>query len=317
LTVALVELDVFSWLSDHPGATKAEILKAFGIVERPADVMLTLFAAMGHLERSEDSFSLTPQAKEHLVKSSRWFIGPYYASLKDRPVCKDYQIVLRTGKTANWGSIKNEKAWAQAMEEPAFAENFTAAMDCRGVYLGRAMVMALDLERYKRLLDIAGGSGIYACSAVAGNPGLRATVFEKSPVDRVATQMIQKRGYEDAVSVVRGDMFSDPLPGGHDVHLFSNVLHDWDTDLVEKLVTKSFAALEPGGILVVHDAHQNREKTGPHHVAEYSALLMHSTEGKCYSVGEMESFLHAAGFVDVQYTPTAASRSVIIGRKPA
>jgi hypothetical protein len=28
--------------------------------------------------------------------------------------------------------------------------------------------------------------------------------------------------------VITGDMFTDPLPDGYDVHLYSQVLHDWD-----------------------------------------------------------------------------------------
>src|SRR5712671_6381335 len=53
------------------------------------------------------------------------------------------------------------------------------------------------------------------------------------------------------------DMFVDPFPQGCDIHLFSNVLHDWDIDRVEQLLQKSFAALPSGGMVVVHDAHIN------------------------------------------------------------
>ena len=316
LIVGLVELDLFTWLNTRGSASKAEVCANFQTTERPTDVMLTLFTAMGCLEREGDVFRVSEMGREHLVKGSPWFLGPYFASLRERPVCKDYLSVLRSGKPAGWGGIKDEKAWAQAMEKPDFAESFTAAMDCRGVFMARAMVKAVNLSGFSSFLDIAGGSGIYACSAVAGNPGLRASVFEKSPVDRVASQMIARRGFSDRISVVTGDMFAEPLPGGHDVHLFSNVLHDWDIDLVEMLVEKSFAALEPGGMLLVHDAHLNADKTGPLHVAEYSALLMHSTEGKCYSVREMDQFLTAAGFIQVDWKPGGANRSVMTARKP-
>ena len=315
LATALVSLDLFSWLDLHP-ADKETICQHFEITERPTDVMLTLFTAMGFLYQRSGIFRLTELAREHLVNSSPWFLGPYYAALKDRPVCKDFLNVLHTGKPANWGSLKNEKAWAQAMEDIAFATQFTAAMDCRGIYLGHAVSRALDLRRHSRFLDIAGGSGIYACSMVAAHPHLRATVFEKSPVDKVAARLIAERGYADRVSVLSGDMFADPLPGGHDVHLFSNVLHDWEEAVVRELLASSFKALSSGGMLVVHDAHINADKTGPLHVAEYSALLMHSTEGKCYSISEMDVYLTATGFVEVKFTPTAAARSILTARKP-
>ena len=84
---------------------------------------------------------------------------------------------------------------------------------------------------------------------------------------------------------------------------------------VRQLIEKSFAALPAGGLLVIHDMHINAQKTGPLPVAAYSALLMTITEGKCYSVAEIDGYLCEAGFQQAQFIPTAADRSVIIGRK--
>ena len=314
LGAALVHFDFFTWLAEHPSA-KATICRELQIVERPTDVMLTLFAAMSLVEERAGVFHVTATALEHLVKSSPRFLGPYYASLKDRPVLKDYVSVLRTGRTANWGSFKDTVDWAKAMEDETFANSFTAAMDCRGVYLGAAMARHLDCTGREHLLDIAGGSGIYACAIVAKHPHLRATVFEKPPVDSVARRAIEKRGFADRVSVIAGDMFASELPAGFDLHLISNVLHDWDEPVAKQILAKSARALKPGGMLILHDAHINETKTGPLPVAKYSALLMHSTEGKCYSLTEMRSYLGELGFTDFRHQDTAVDRSIITVRK--
>jgi hypothetical protein len=298
LTAAICHLDFFSWLAEHP-SDKADICRALGLHDRPADVMLTLFTAMGHLRQENGIFSLTETAREHLVKSSPWFIGPYFASVKERPVCQDILAVLRTDKPANWASLKGEKEWSKAMEGEAFASKFTAAMDCRGIYLAPAMARQLDCRQHKILLDIAGGSGIYACAMVARHPHLRARVLEKKPVDSITRQTLAARGFDDRVSV----------------HLFSNVLHDWDENRVRQLLAKSFASLPAGGMIIIHDAHINADKTGPFPVAAYSALLMTITEGKCYSEKEMGDYLREAGFSEVHYSATAADRSVMTARK--
>jgi len=314
LTAAIVEFDFFTWLAANPSDLKT-ICSHFGLSERPTDVMLTLFSAMGLLSNLNGRFSLSTLGREHLVSTSQWFLGPYYGSLKDRPVVLDMIRVLRTGKPVSFVSNKNEKEWAKAMEGEDFAKRFTAAMDCRGVYLAQAAAKALDLSRYRQLLDIAGGSGIYACSFAAHHANLRATVFEKPPVDGIARKMIESRGFAERVSVSAGDMFRDPLPNGCDVHLFSNVLHDWDEPLVRELLAKSAAALPKGGMIVIHDAHINPEKTGPLPVASYSALLMNITEGKCYSVAEMTGYLRQAGFDNFWFKETAADRSVLTAVK--
>jgi len=314
LLTALVHLDLFSWLAEQP-STKDEICRAFDIVDRPADVMLTLLAAMGLVEERQQRFHVTALARDHLVKASPWYLGPYYASLKDRPVALDLLKVLRTGKPANWGSRQGEKDWHRAMETEEFATQFTAAMDCRGVYLAQAVAKSVDLSRQRHVLDVAGGSGVYACSLVSHYPHLSATVFEKPPVDRIAARAIANRGCSNKVTVAAGDMLAAPLPAVADAHLYSNVLHDWDEPVVRQLLSKSFDALPSPGLVVIHDAFLNAARNGPLHVAEYSVLLMHSSEGRCYATSEMERYLNDAGFRDVRYLDTAAARGVMTARK--
>ena len=314
LLTAIVHLDLFSWLEKNP-ATRADVCRAFETTARPTDVMLTLFAAMGLVEERDAVFHLTPLAREHLVRTSPWFLGPYYESLKNRPVALDLLKVLRTGKPANWSSDKDGKDWHLAMETEEFAAQFTAAMDSRGVYLAQAVAKSIDLSRRRRVLDIAGGSGVYACSLVTHHPHLAATVFEKPPVDKIAARAIANRGCSDKVSVVAGDMLAAPLPADADVHLYSNVLHDWDEPVVRQLIAASFAALPAGGLLVIHDAFLNAARNGPLHVAEYSVLLMHSSEGRCYATREMEQYLTDAGFRDASYHDTAAARGVMTATK--
>ena len=314
LTAAICHLDLFSRLAEQP-ADLPSLCLALDVRERPADVLLTLLTAMGLLHNKSGVFSLTKMAREHLIKSSPWFIGPYFASVKERPVCRDILAVLRTGQPSNFASLRDEKQWAKAMEDDAFANSFTAAMDCRGVFLGPALAAKLDCSRHRRLLDIAGGSGVYSCAIVARHPHLRAAVLEKSPVDRLTRRSLEARGFADRVEVVVGDMFAAALPTGFDLHLFSNVLHDWDEAGVRRLLAKSAAALPAGGMIIIHDAMVNADKTGPLPVAAYSALLMTITEGKCYSEKELADYLAEVGFGEVACSPTAADRSVLTARK--
>jgi len=315
LTAALVEFDVFSWLEARP-STREELCAHFGISQRPTDVMLTLFTARGFIERdAEQRFRPTPMAREHLVASSPWHLGPYYAALRERPFVQDFVRVLRTGQPANWGGAKGGQDWHVAMEDEAFARRFTAAMDCRGLYLGQALAAMLDLRAHSCLLDIGGGSGIYACAIVARHPHLRATVLDQPPVRAIASALAAERGLADRVNVLPGNFFEGPLPADHDVHLFSNVLHDWDEPEVRQLLAASFASLPAGGTIVIHDAFINADKSGPIPVAEYSVLLMHASQGKCYATSEYERMLQDAGFVDCRHADTVADRGVMTARR--
>jgi SAM-dependent methyltransferase len=313
LGAAVSHLNLFTWLADHP-STLGAICVQFKIQTRPTDVLLTLCSSMGLITQAGGVFHLGPRAREHLVDGSRWSLRPYYETLKKRPQTQEFVKVLQTGKPANWGS-NHVDSWAKAMESDAFADEFTAAMDCRGVLLAPALARKVDLSGHHSVLDVAGGSGIYACALTTIHPHLRATVYERPPVDGIARRCVEKRACTERVSVQSGDMFQGDLPEGFDVILLSNVLHDWDDPVAAALLAKAAKALPPGGLLLLHDAFLDADKRGPLPVAQYSALLMHSTEGRCFSVGEIRVWLEKNGLEWRGQHPTAVDRSVIVAAK--
>ena len=319
LTAAVVEFDFFTRLAESPGSFE-ELCEQFGWAPRPADVLVSLSKANGLLaEAPEGTIQVTRLAAEHLVTGSSWSLIPYYETLRDRPVAKDFAKVLKTGRPAHWsGNEAADSDWHDAMRDDEFAKSFTAAMDCRGMYLGKRLADAVgaELVECRKVLDIGGGSGVYASALVANHENLSGVVLEQSPVDDLAREKVEARKLADRVEIVSGDMFEGDWPDGADVHLFSNVMHDWDVPEIERLVEKSFAALPEGGRILIHEAFLNAEKNGPLPVVEYSCILMHSTQGRCYGTAEMQGLLEKAGFVDSSYRETACDRGVIIARKP-
>jgi hypothetical protein len=315
LITAVGYLDFFNWLKKNPSNLN-KICKGLKLAERPADVMLTLFSSLELIKKVGAQYCVSENGRAFFTEGSKFDLSGYFNSLRERPICQDILSVLRTNIPFNWAHSPKGSEWAKAMAEKDFAESFTVAMDSRGAILAPVLAKKMNCTNYSKLLDIAGASGIYSCALVRKYPHLQAAVLEKSPVDSIAKDAIKKQGLSKKISVILADMFSDEWPKGFDIHLLSHVLHDWDIKSVQLLLQKSFDALEPKGLLAIHDAHINRQKTGPVEVAEYSVLLMLSTRGKCYSVGEMEQLLLEVGFTNVCLKQTAGFRTVINARKP-
>ncbi len=319
LTAAIVEFGFFQWLSNQPSSLE-EICDHFGWATRPADVLVTL-GKVNHLikENKEGIFSLSQTGREHLCDDSPWNLSRYYESLKDRPVVGDFVRVLKTGKPAHWSGHEEADAdWHGAMLNEGFAEAFTEAMDCRGVFLGKKLADALSDHfkgRTTRVLDIGGGSGVYSSALAANFPDLEASVFEMAPVDGIARRKIGERNFSDRVNVITGDMFNDQWPEGFDVHLFSNVMHDWDVPEILTLLKKSRETISgKDGLVLIHETFLNAEKTGPIPVAEYSCIIAHSTQGRCYSEAEMGDYLIQSGFEMINFQETGGDRGLIIGK---
>ena len=213
VTAGLVWLDVFSHLDRQPSTLDA-LCAALGLHARPADVMVTLFAAMGLVVRDGGVIRLTPLAREHFVAR--------LAVLAARPTTRPSRpgpCAATSSRCCGPASRPGSPAPSPPTGSPrcsirpsptASPRPWTAA----GCTSARPRPRALDLAGRRALLDIAGGSGIYACAFVDRHPHLTATVFERPPVDDVARRAIAGRGFDDRVGVAAGDMLRDPLPPG-------------------------------------------------------------------------------------------------------
>jgi len=236
--------------------------------------MLTLFKSYGFIKEKQGKYFITDVSRDYLTDTSFFNLTSYINSLKDRPICEEMVKVLKTGKPASWAAARNGKQWVASMEDKGFACSLTAGMNSRGAYLASGLVKVLDLSGYERMLDIGGASGIYSAEILEKHPKLRATVFEKPPVDDITKYSLAEFELKDKVGVIGGDMFKDSFPQNYDIHFISHVLHDWDIKEVKTILKNSFENLAFGGKLIIHDAHINKTKTGPISVAEYSVLLM-------------------------------------------
>jgi predicted O-methyltransferase YrrM len=315
LLIAVVsEFDIFTRLAQQESTTAEQLSELLQIDARAADVTLTYLVALGLLERLPGgAVRLTSTANEHLIEGVPVDLRHFLGMLRDRPRSRDAIKVLRTGKPAPWESEGDD--WLSRMSQTEFAARFSAGMNARGTMLSPALAEAVRDLRQRRILDIGGSSGIYACSLVAALPETTAAVLDLPSVVDYSRSSIAARGMSDRVDVVTGDMFSE-LPPGFDLHLYSNVWHDWDFAEIRKLATASFAALPSGGVLVDHDMHIDDTKSGPLRQAEFSVRMMMITAGKCYSTPELAEILTGIGFVDVHNRPTTAGYSIVVARKP-
>jgi 3-hydroxy-5-methyl-1-naphthoate 3-O-methyltransferase len=108
------------------------------------------------------------------------------------------------------------------------------------------------------------------------------------------------------------------MPEGHDLHLFSMVMHDWDEVRDRELLRKSYAALADGGTIIICELLVHDDKTGPRSAALMSLNKLIETEGRNYTAAEYRGWLTDAGFVDPQVVRFEApgANGVVTAHKP-
>jgi methylase of polypeptide subunit release factors len=98
-----------------------------------------------------------------------------------------------------------------------------------GVSFGPAIQLpkVYDFSKHSRMIDIGGGSGIYAVQVVKANPHMTATILDLEAVCQVAEQYIKSYNLEDKIKTKPLDFFKEDIPKGYDLVFLSLILHDY------------------------------------------------------------------------------------------
>lgn len=317
LTVACTDFDLFGKLAAGPKSF-ATLGKETGLADRALNVLLTAMRSMKLLTATSNGhYSLTPEAREHLVPGEYFEVGGYVGLVAEAPQVRAMAERLKTNTPAE--SRKGDTGAAfifrpgleSAMDQSDSARRLTMALAGRAKNVAPSLAEAVDLTSAKTLLDIGGGTGIYAIACLQKNPHLKAVVWDRKEVLKVAGEMAVSYGVADRLDLVPGDMFADPVPAA-DVMLLSNILHDWDGPECLRLLKRCADALPAGGRALVHDVYLDDDLGGPFAVAMYSAALFTLTEGRAYSSSEYRQWLMTAGLKPAAaVTPTLVHCGVL------
>lgn len=321
LTAAVAHFNVFGRLA-AAGRTLEDLRRELSLEPRPATVLVTALRAMGLLSVDERGrLEPTTLAREHLLPGGEFDVGDYVALAAESPGVLAMVERLRTNRPP--GTQAGEPGTAfiyrqgvrSAMDHQDTARHLTLSLAGRAKNVAPVLAARAPLEVAGRLIDVGGGSGMYSIACLRRYPSLRAVVWDRAEVLKVAVDWAKDYGVADRLECRPGDMFTDPVPEG-DVVLLSNVLHDWDVPECRRLVARCADALPAGGRLLIHDVFLNDAHDGPPAVALYSAALFMITEGRAYSAVEYRQWLSEAGLMPAGIVPTLIHCGVLAGKKP-
>lgn len=310
---AASELDVFSLLANSP-LTAAELAAKVGAQPEPLRLVLESCADAGLLTRDGDRFVNTPTADTFLVRGRPAYLGGALTYARDLyPAWGSLPSLVMSGRPplAPETIMGDDKAKTRA---------FVMAMHERAKGIGSILSQIIDLSGRRRLIDVGGGPGTYSVMLCQRTPGLTATVLDRPGVLEVTRELVDAAGFADRVSLLPGDYLATPFGSGFDVALLSGMMHRETEDGVMLLLTKAFAALEPGGQIVVSDVFfDDDHKNSPPFTTSFALnMMVTSHEGSAHAKTEMQRWLAAAGFtaIEVRDLPRPNPHSLILGTRP-
>lgn len=287
-----VEVGLFDLLAET-GATAAEIRDRLGLHPRLLGDFLDALVALELVEHVDGLYRNSGSARECLVTGSPVYLGDTIraTSAKHYRLWGELTEVLRDGKPRGAGG---PEAFTRLYADPAAARKFLSHMDSAHATIGPQLGEFVEWGRYKSFVDVGGARGSVAADLVERHPHLTGVVFELPPVGPLFDEHVAARGVRDRVGFHAGDFFRDPLPET-DVVILGHVLHDWAAEDRQRLLERAFAAVRPGGAVVVYDQMLDDERPDlPSVLGSLQVALV--TGGSEYTVSDCRARVEKAGF---------------------
>jgi hypothetical protein len=324
LVAAVCHLKVFEQFADGPQSL-LDLRQRLGLKDRPAKVLFPALCAMGLLQvDSSGRLSPTEQGR-HLISAVIPNLVDYVGlEANDPGVIETVQRLKHDGPTRGAEELAYvmEKETRSLMDDPEASRQLTLALAGRARHLSPLVARALPRVE-GHLLDVAGGTGLFAYEWLLNNPGSTASVFDRPHVLTVAAEFLDQfcrsgrkgaEGVKQRVEFIPGNMLEDELPRA-DVILAASLFHDWPEETCEALALRFADVLKSEGELWVHDAFLNDALDGPLAVTDYSAQLFWFTKGRAYSPNEYRAWFSRADLISTgKIIPTLMDYGLLSAR---
>lgn len=192
--------------------------------------------------------------------------------------------------------------WAYAVAgqpdqlEPARVRDYSDLMAQSQALVASDILDAYPMRRHQRLLDLAGGEGVFLGRAAQRWPDLHVTLFDLPAVAALARQRFADADLRERATAVGGDLFAQPDLSGFDLVALVRVIHDHDDAQALKILQVAHRALAPGGRLLLAEPMAGTPGGEAMGDAYFGFYLWAMGSGRARRIGELQDLLVRAGF---------------------
>lgn len=318
--ITALELDLFGYLSDHPGARFDDIQAFTGLHPHKLRVLMLGLCATELVVRDDDGYSNHAVAEEllapdepaswrHILRS--WHRIYYPAFYHMTPA-------LRSGTNATIDTLPGDEPtlYQRLGHDPELKNTFHTAMAAFTLQTMDGLLNNPEIASVRHLLDVGGGNGTVAAHLVARYPGTTVTVLDLPHVVELARQALEPSS--TGIQLCAGDMFADEFPVGADAVLFSHVLDTVSAERAMVLLSKAFALIPDGGRIFIYGFNAADDERGGMLAARLSLYLniLATGDGMAWPIREFVTWLTQVGCVDIRTFPGLPyEHGLVVGRK--
>ncbi len=302
-----VKLDVFTLIGDGQLSTD-EISQRLSAESKGVSRFMDALVAMELLVKTDGKYVNIPSVRSLLSKHSPQYIG--HIIMHHHHLVESWSKLdqaVQSGKSVQNSFSISKEEWR---------ESFLLGMFNLAMNLAPQVVSRIDLSSRRHLLDLGGGPGTYAIHFCQENPKLIAKVYDLPTTRPFAEKTISQFDLSARINFIDGNYLEDPIEGTYDVAWLSHILHAEGPSDCRSIIKKTVNALEPNGLIIIHEFILNNTMDSPLFPALFSLNMLLGTEsGQSYSEQQLTDMLTEAGVKNIQRIPieTPNDSGLLIG----
>jgi hypothetical protein len=274
--------------------------------------VLRALASVGvFAEDEEGRFRLTPLA-ESLQTDTPGSLRAFAVMLGEQEHWRAWEGVLhsvRTGQPA-FDHVFGMPLFQYFATHPEAARIFDDAMTSRSGQENAAIGAAYDFTAAHTVVDVGGGQGTLLASILHVHSNAHGVLFDLPHVIASARKRIERAGQAARWEFVSGDFFA-AVPAGGDLYVLKKVIHDWDDERAQLLLTNCRKAMSGiGRLLLIEPVIPSGNDPSFNKLLDL-LMLVWNAGGRERTEGEHQALLTLAGFKLSRVIPTKSGVSII------
>src|SRR5579862_4796206 len=310
--VAGVELDVFRHIAGGR-RTAAQIAQAADASPRGMTSLLDALTAISYLRKSGTRYALQPVAAAFLIPGGKDYVGAMAHALSlTWDAWKQLSEAVKSGQPSETVNVAAKgKEFFPKLVASIFPGNYLAA----GVALSH--FPEKQRRKIRRILDIAAGSGAWSLPFAQAIREARVTTLDFAELTPITRGFAEKYGVADRYDYLERDLRSGGFGDGiYDLIILGHIIHSEGEQHGKELLRKTFAALRPGGKVLIAEYVPNDTRSGPPMPMMFGLNMLLQTEaGAVFTLREYRTWLKAAGFRKIATLPVPPPTTVILAEK--
>jgi hypothetical protein len=286
-----VELRIPDFLASGP-KTIAELATSCGAHEPTLERLLVALGTLEMFQQTTDGrYRNTPQTEvlrsdhpQSLRAVAMFLPAPYMWR-----ALGEFSHAVRTGETA-FDRASGTSFFEYLAEHPEEAAVFNRVMAQEIVWTTPALLKVYDFSRFKQLVDVGGGQGVFLSEILNATPNLRGVLFDQPQVVTEAEKRL-KGNLTSRLKIVGGN-FWDFVPEGADAYILKRIIHDWMDSDAARILGNVRRAISPDGTLLLVESLVDSLS----HPAGLADLMMLVLGGRERTQAGFRSLLQSSGF---------------------